>query len=363
MKADQADDAADAQSLTIRRPDDMHVHLRDGAMLHAVAPYTASHFSRAIVMPNLTPPVRTLADAVAYRSRIMSALPPGTHFTPLMTLYLTDDTSATDIEQAFHSGLVHAGKLYPAGATTNSALGVTSLTALAPALSAMQRVGMPLCIHGEVASPLVDIFDREAAFIADVLPGLLASYPTLRVVLEHVTTKDAADFVVAHAEGRVAATVTAHHLLYSRMALFEHAKIHPHMFCLPVLKRETHRLALLQAIDSDDKGLFFAGTDSAPHTSDSKISADGCAGIFTANHAVALYAEAFDQAGMLGKLEQFCSVNGATFYGLPLNKGSITLQRQQQKVVDSIAVNGMEGVVPLRAGKTVNWTVTASTTD
>lgn len=346
-------------TITIRRPDDMHVHLRDGPMLKAVADYTANLCSRAIIMPNLKPPVRTLTEALAYRERIMAAISPANRssFTPLMTLYLTDHTTAEQIEEAYNSGYVYACKLYPAGATTNSAFGVTSYDAITPAVAAMERIGMVLCIHGEDASPSVDMFDREKVFLSLTLPTLLTRFPKLKVVLEHITTADAANFVLNHTEGRLAASITAHHLLYSRQALFEGAKIHPHMFCLPILKRETHRQALLKAIGEDDKQRFFAGTDSAPHPKDAKICPEGCAGIFTANAAVSLYTEAFVDAGLLDKLEDFYSVNGAKFYGLGLNSGSVTLEQRESKVIDQINVEGSEPIIPLRAGKSLKWTV------
>lgn len=349
--------ASENNELIIRRPDDMHVHLRDGPMLAAVAPFTAAQFERAIIMPNLKPPVRTLADAQKYYERIKQSLPAYPQFTPLMTLYLTDNTTADDITTAHDSGLVKACKLYPAGATTNSALGVTSIDHIKPALEAIQAVGMVLCIHGEVVSPGIDIFDREAEFVAKVLPKLLTSYPTLKIVLEHVTTSEAAQAVLSHPPGRLAATVTAHHLIYSRHALFEGAKLHPHMFCLPVLKREIHRQALVSAIAQDEHGRFFAGTDSAPHPRDTKLCPDACAGIFSAPCAVELYAEAFDNEALLHKLAPFLSENGARFYGLPLNKGTITLVRRPSVVKDLVHVEQSEPVVPLRAGQSVAWTI------
>lgn len=345
------------KTITIRRPDDMHVHLRDGDMLSAVASYTAAQFERAIIMPNLKPPIRTLSEAQQYSERIKANLQPETKFTPLMTLYLTDSTTPDDIHTAHNSGLVKACKLYPAGATTNSALGVTSIDAIAPALTAMQEVGMVLCIHGEVVFPEVDIFDREAEFVSGVLPKLLTSYPTLKIVLEHVTTLEAAKAVLSHPPGRLAATITAHHLLFSRHALFEGAKLHPHMFCLPVLKRDIHRQALIKALSEDEHGRFFAGTDSAPHPRDTKLCTDSCAGIFSAPCAVQLYTEAFDAAGLLHKLEAFLSENGARFYGLPLNEGTITLVQRPSMVEDKVCVKNAEPVIPLRAGQSVAWTI------
>lgn len=362
---------ASVGKLTIRTPDDFHVHLRDGAVLEAVAPLSAATFARAIVMPNLQPPVRTLADAEAYRSRILAALPKeSSSFQPLMTLYLTDATTPETIRTAAASGIVLAAKLYPAGATTNSAMGVTSLTKIATVLSAMEEVGMVLCVHGEVTrdgatGEDIDVFDRETTFVRQVLPGLLSSYPKLKIVLEHATTADAVEVVQSTPGNRLAATLTAHHLLYSRAALFAGAKVHPHMFCLPVLKRERHRQALLRAIATDERGVFFAGTDSAPHVRSSKLCASGCAGIFTAGHAVALYAEAFEAAGAIENLEAFLSENGARFYGLPLNEGSITVEKgvqgkKERVVPGAISIDGSDSdpVIPLRSGETLQWCAT-----
>lgn len=346
-------------TVTIPRPDDMHVHFRDGAMLHSVARHTASQFARAIVMPNLKPPVRNLADAKEYMGRIKGALPAhlAHSFTPLMTLYLTDNTTPEEIEAAHASGLVKACKLYPAGATTNSALGVTSLEAITDALRAMEEVGMVLCVHGEIASSEVDMFDREAEFIANKLPVLLGEYPRLKIVLEHITTSEAVNAVFAAPASRLVATMTAHHLLYSRQALFAGAKLHPHMFCLPVLKRESHRRALLEAIGRDEEGRFFAGTDSAPHTVGAKECAEGCAGVFTGCNALELYAEALDEAGLMERFEGFVSGNGAAFYGLERNSGTTRLVKQAKRVVERIEVEGQEAVVPLRAGGLVSWSV------
>lgn len=345
-----------AEALTIRKPDDFHVHLRDGATLRAVAPLTAGQFARALVMPNLRPPVRTAADAAAYHARIVAAVG-GAPFEPLMSLYLTDATSAADVREAAAAGLVKACKLYPAGATTNSALGVTSMDRVKPALAAMEEVGLVLCVHGEATGADVDIFDKEAEYLRTVLPPILRDYPRLKIVLEHVTTAEAAALVTSTPGNRLAATITAHHLLYSRGAIFEGAKIHPHMFCLPILKRETHRQALLKAIADDDRGCFFAGTDSAPHSRDSKICPEGCAGIFTGATAVELYAEAFEKAGALGKLSAFLGENGANFYGLPLNSGTMQLTKQAAKVPVNIAVEGAEPIIPLRSGQTVSWQI------
>lgn len=346
------------EHLVIRRPDDFHVHFRDEAMLRVVAPYTAQQFSRAIVMPNLKPPVRTSKDAADYRERILKSLEgKGVDFEPLMTLYLTDNTTPADIHDAHATGFVKACKLYPAGATTNSSFGVTSLEHVKDALAAMQEVGLILCIHGESTAKDVDIFDKEAKFVANTLPGILEDFPELKIVLEHVTTAEAVAIVRTTPGKRLAATITAHHLLYSRQAIFADAKIHPHMFCLPVLKRETHRQALLKGILEDSEGKFFAGTDSAPHVQSSKICTDGCAGIFTGHCAVELYAEAFEEAGALHKLESFLSENGATFYGLPLNEGSIEIAKTQSLVPSKILVPGSEPVIPLRAGEVNQWSV------
>lgn len=347
----------DQSRLTIRRPDDFHVHFRDGELLKVVAPLTARQFARAIIMPNLKPPVRTVQDATAYRERIMAALPAGISFAPLMTLYLTDNTTAEDIKAANSSGFVNACKLYPAGATTNSAHGVTSVHKIYNVLKAMEQVGMVLCIHGESTAPEIDIFDREAQFVSDVLPKILEDFPRLKIVLEHVTTSEAVDIVQKTPGDRLAATITAHHLLYCRQAIFAGAKIHPHMFCLPVLKREKHRRALVAAIAGDMEGKFFAGTDSAPHLESSKICAEGCAGIFTAMCAVELYAEAFEEAGALHNLQAFLSENGAKFYGLALNEGTISLHKNPHVVPLKIPVSGSQAIVPLRSGEKVNWAI------
>lgn len=348
---------ADHSRLTIRRPDDFHVHFRDGELLKVVAPLTARQFARAIVMPNLKPPVKTVQDAATYRERIMAALPAGVSFTPIMTLYLTDNTTAEDIEAAYSSGFVKACKLYPAGATTNSAHGVTSVDKIYNVLKAMEQVGMVLCIHGESTAPETDIFDKEAQFVSDVLPKILEDFPHLKIVLEHVTTSEAVEIVRKTPGSRLAATITAHHLLYCRQAIFAGAKIHPHMFCLPVLKREKHRRALMTAIAEDIEGKFFAGTDSAPHPESSKICAEGCAGIFTGLCAVELYVEAFEEAGALHNLQTFLSENGARFYGLQLNEGTISLLKTPHVVPSKIPVSDSQVIVPLRSGEKVKWTV------
>jgi len=337
--------------LTLIRPDDWHLHLRDGHVLSSVLPDTCRQMGRAIVMPNLKPPVTTLAQAQAYRERILAARPAGSRFEPLMTLYLTDNTPASEIRAAKASGIVHGVKLYPAGATTNSDHGVTSIDKAMPALEAMAEVGMPLLVHGEVTDAEIDIFDREAVFIDKVFQPLVARLPELRVVFEHITTKDAAEFV-ASASANVAATVTAHHLLMNRNALFV-GGIRPHHYCLPVLKRELHRQALVKAVTSGSER-FFLGTDSAPHARGAKEAACGCAGMYTAHAAIELYAEAFEAAGALDKLEAFASLNGPAFYRLPVNSDTITLVKEPQKVAAELAY-GEEVLVPLRAGEMIGW--------
>jgi dihydroorotase len=339
--------------LTITRPDDWHLHLRDGAEMQSVLPDTARRFGRAIVMPNLRLPVTTVAQAAAYRERILAALPSGADFQPLMTLYLTDNTPADEIYQARESGFIHAVKLYPAGATTHSDAGVTDLRKTYVALEAMQRCGMPLLVHGEVTDPAVDIFDREAVFIERVLQPLLRDLPELRVVFEHITTRDAAQFVAAAPE-TVAATITAHHLLYSRNALFR-GGIRPHYYCLPVLKREAHRQALVQAATSGSPK-FFLGTDSAPHARQAKEAACGCAGCYTAHAAIELYAEAFEQAGALDRLEAFASFYGADYYRLPRHMGTITLVKQTWMAPAEIGF-GQNYLIPLRAEEAILWKI------
>lgn len=339
------------QKLTITRPDDWHLHLRDGAALAAVLPDTARQFARAIIMPNLKPPVTTVEQAQAYRARILAALPAGMQFEPLMTLYLTDNTTAEEIIAARASGLVHGVKLYPAGATTNSDAGVTDIRRCSAALEAMQRVGMPLLVHGEVTDASIDIFDREAVFIDRVMTPVRRDFPELKVVFEHITTKDAAEYV-REASGPVGATITAHHLLYNRNAIFT-GGIRPHYYCLPVLKRETHREALVAAATSGSPR-FFLGTDSAPHARGLKEHACGCAGCYTALHAMELYAEAFDAAGALDKLEAFASFNGPAFYGLPRNAGTLTLEREDWQLPAELPY-GDTTLVPLRGGETLRW--------
>lgn len=337
--------------ITLTRPDDWHLHLRDGAALKAVLPDTARQFARAIVMPNLRPPVTTTELALAYRERILEALPVGMKFEPLMTLYLTDNTTEAEVAKAKASGLVHGIKLYPAGATTNSDSGVTSLEKCAEALAAMEKLGMPLLVHAEVTDSDIDVFDRELVFIERHMIPLLKKYPGLKVVFEHITTKDAADFV-ALAPANVAATITAHHLLMNRNDMFK-GGIQPHHYCLPVLKRETHRVALVKAATSGS-AKFFLGTDSAPHARHAKEAACGCAGMYTARTAMELYAEAFENVNALDKLEAFASFNGADFYGLPRNTEQVTLVKESWKVPGSLPYDG-DVLVPLRADQMVHW--------
>ena len=337
------------------RPDDWHLHLRDGAALRAVLPATAQAFGRAIVMPNLKPPVTTTQAALDYRARILDALPPGSAFQPLMTLYLTDETSAQEIARAKASGLVHAIKYYPAGATTNSQSGVTALARAYPALAAMERADVVLAIHGEATDPGVDVFDRERVFVENELAAIVRDFPGLRIVLEHVTTREGVAFVT-DASRNVAATITPHHLIYSRNALFE-GGLRPHVYCLPVLKRETHRQALVAAATSGNPK-FFLGTDSAPHARDAKENDCGCAGCYSAPVALPLYAEAFENAGALDRLEGFASRHGAAFYGLAPNADHVTLARDAWRVPDSLPF-GDGTIVPLRAGATIRWQVLA----
>ncbi len=338
--------------ISIVRPDDWHLHLRDGEALKAVLPHSARQFARAIIMPNLRPPVTTVAAAEAYRARIVAALPEGASFEPLMTLYLTDNTPADEIRRAADSGFVKAVKLYPAGATTNSDAGVTDLRKCDAALAEMEKLGMPLLVHGEVTDPAIDIFDRENVFIETVLQPLLARRPGLRVVFEHITTADAAQFVASAGEN-VAATITAHHLLYNRNAIFT-GGVRPHYYCLPVLKREKHRAALVAAATSGSHK-FFLGTDSAPHARSTKEAACGCAGCYTAHAALELYAEAFEAAGALDRLEAFASFNGPDFYRLPRNSTTATLERQSWIVPEAFAFVGGDPLVPLRAGESLGW--------
>ena len=339
------------ERLTIRRPDDWHVHLRDGAMLSAVARYTARQFARAIIMPNLSPPVTDVAAAAAYRDRILAALPAGSDFTPLMTCYLTDAADPEEIARGFAEGVWAACKLYPANATTNSAHGVTDIRALGPVLETLQRIGMPLLIHGEVTDPEVDFFDREKVFIERTLGHLVRDFPALKIVLEHITTAEAVDFVTA-AGPTVAATITPQHLHLNRNALFA-GGLQPHAFCLPVVKRERHRLAVRAAAVSGS-AKFFLGTDTAPHVRERKEMACGCAGIFNAPYALESYLAVFEEEGALDRLEGFASEHGARFYGLPLNEGTVTLERRAVTVPDLLGA-GETAVVPFHAGQTLAW--------
>lgn len=340
-------------TLTIRRPDDWHVHVRDGAMLEAVVPYTARQFARAIIMPNLTPPVMTVADGIAYRERILAAVPEGTDFTPLMVAYLTDTSDPDEIARGYEQGVFTACKLYPAHATTNSAHGVTDITKIKPVLERMQAIGMPLLIHGEVTDADVDIFDREAVFIERTLAPLVKQLPALKIVFEHITTVEAAQFV-ADAPANIAATITPQHIRINRNAMLV-GGIRPHAYCLPVAKREQHRVAVRQAAMSGSPK-FFLGTDSAPHAVEAKESACGCAGIFNAPYALESYVAAFDEDGALDKFEGFASLHGPQFYGLPVNEAQITLERGETVVPERIAAGGTE-LVPFHAGETLGWRI------
>ncbi len=342
------------QTISLIRPDDWHLHVRDGAALATVVPHTARRFGRALIMPNLRPPVTTAAQALEYRARILAAVPPGLRFEPLMSLYLTDNTPPDEIDRAKASGAVVAVKLYPAGATTNSDAGVTGIEKVHAVLERMEKLGMVLCVHGEVTHGDVDVFDREQVFIEQVLAPLVARFPALRVVFEHITTAEAARFV-QDAGPNVGATVTAHHLLLNRNAIFA-GGIRPHHYCLPVLKRETHRRALVEAATSGN-AKFFLGTDSAPHSRAAKEAACGCAGCYTAHAAIELYAEAFEQAGALDRLEAFASLNGPAFYGLAPNAERITLAKDAWEVPRAYEYLHGDPLVPLRAGETVAWRV------
>jgi dihydroorotase len=340
-------------AITLRRPDDWHVHFRDGEMLARVLPFTARRFARAIVMPNLLPPVTTVAAARAYRRRILDALPGGSDFTPLMTCYLTDATDPEEVAGGWHEGVFTAVKLYPAQATTNSASGVTDYDRVSPVLERMATLGMPLLIHGEVADPEVDIFDREAVFIERVLDPLRQRFPELRIVFEHITTAEAVDYV-CDANANLGATITAHHLVINRNAIFA-GGIRPHLYCLPIAKREPHRRALRQAVASGDRR-FFLGTDSAPHALHTKEAAVGCAGIFSAPCALETYAEVFEEMGALDKFEAFASLNGPAFYRLPPNEALITVTRELFRVPQRLG-EGDNIVVPFRAGETLRWSL------
>lgn len=339
------------QKLTIRRPDDWHVHLRDGDMLSDVVNYTARQFSRAIIMPNLTPPVTTVTAGSAYRQRILDAVDPTLDFTPLMVCYLTDTIDPAEVERGYTEGVFAACKLYPANATTNSSAGVTDVKNIYPVLEAMSRIGMPFLVHGEVTHQDVDIFDREAKFIDDVLVQVIKDFPNLKVVFEHITTAEAAEFVTA-AGPNVAATITPHHLEFNRNAIFQ-GGIRPHYYCLPIAKREKHRLALRKAATYGSPK-FFLGTDTAPHTIDAKQSACGCAGLFNAPFALEAYAKVFDEENALDKLEGFASIFGPRFYGLPLNDGTITLTRKEVSVPETLDVMDTQ-IVPFHSGATLGW--------
>lgn len=341
--------------LTLRRPDDWHLHLRDGAMLRAVLPHTTAHFARAIIMPNLTPPVVTTADARAYRDRILAALPKGARFAPLMTAYLTEGTDPDDLARGQEEGVLTAVKLYPAGATTNSHGGVRDLAKVSPVLERMQAIGLPLLVHGEVVDPEVDIFDREAVFIERHLQPIRADFPELRIVMEHVTTQDGVDFVLGQGDGLVGATITPQHLVLNRNDLLV-GGVRPHYYCLPVVKRERHRLALRAAATSSDPR-FFLGTDSAPHPVHAKETACGCAGVFNARVAVACYAQVFEEEGALDRFEAFASLNGPAFYGLPVNEETVTLVRGAEDLPERLPVPGGDDVHVFRGKAVPGWRV------
>jgi dihydroorotase len=344
-----------SHTITIRRPDDWHLHLRDGAVLQAVLAHSARPFARAIVMPNLKPPITTTALARAYRDRILAALPSGLSFTPLMTAYLCDNTPADELRRGFAEGVFTAVKLYPAGATTHSELGVTSTAKVARALDAMQEIGMPLLVHGESTDPNVDVFDREAVFIDTTLQPLLRDFPALKVVLEHITTEQAAHFIEADASGRLAATVTPQHLMFNRNAIFL-GGIRPHFYCLPVLKRERHRLAL-RRLATSGKANVFLGTDSAPHLRTLKEASCGCGGIFNAPSALRSYLTVFDEENALDNFEAFASLNGARFYGLPLNEGTVTLMKKPTTIAEDIDVPGLGTIHPFLGGSELPWSL------
>jgi dihydroorotase len=340
-------------SITLRRPDDWHVHLRDGDTLRAVLPWTARQFARAIIMPNLVPPVTSVAAARAYRERIRAALPAGSDFEPLMTCYLTDDSDPAELARGHAEGVWVAAKLYPARATTNSHFGVTDLARIDGVLERMERIGMPLLVHGEATDPEIDIFDREKVFIERSLIPLLARFPGLKVVLEHITTAEAARFVPTGG-ARLAATITPHHLMINRNAIFA-GGIRPHLYCLPIAKREEHRQALRKAATSG-AACYFLGTDTAPHPVRAKETECGCAGIFNAPAALECYAQVFEEEGALDRLEAFASLNGARFYGLPVNQGSVTLQRRPQRITSAVTV-GDDAIRPFLAGEEISWSL------
>lgn len=345
---------SELKKITIKRPDDWHLHLRDGEVLNTVLPYSSRDYGRGIIMPNLVPPLKKIAEIIAYKERILAALPAGHHFKPLMTAYLSDDTSADEIISGYQNGILSAVKLYPAHATTNSAHGVSSIRSVLPVLEAMQKQGVPLLIHGEVTDPTIDVFDREARFIDTILLPLMKELPELKIVLEHVTTQEAAALIL---EGprNLAATVTPQHIFLNRNALFQ-GGLRPHNYCLPILKKENHRDSLMKAVTSGcDR--FFLGTDSAPHSKNSKESACGCAGAFNALTALSLYAQVFEQANALDKLEAFTSINGPKFYQLPVNTDSITLVKQEYVVPNVIMTADDREIVPFLAGEKLNWSI------
>lgn len=339
--------------LKIRRPDDWHIHLRDDRMLETVLPYTSRFFGRAIVMPNLTPPVTSVADAIAYRNRILAAIPEGDNFKPLMTCYLTDSLDAIEVTNGFEQGVFTAAKLYPANATTNSSHGVTNIANIASILEKMQKIGMPLLVHGEVTDPAIDIFDREARFIESILEPLRKQFPELKIVLEHITTKEAAQYVLS-GNKYIAATITPQHLMFNRNHMLV-GGIRPHLFCLPILKRNIHQQALREAVASGCERLFL-GTDSAPHTKHRKESSCGCAGVFNAQAAISAYATVFEEMEALNKFEAFCSLNGPRFYNLPVNEGWIELHREPITFPEEIQM-GSESLIPFMAGQSLNWSV------
>ncbi|UMY18166.1 dihydroorotase [Methylobacterium organophilum] len=356
MSVDALFDAVPAtppERIVIRRPDDWHVHLRDGEMLRAVLPYTAAQFARGIIMPNLVPPVTTVEAAEAYRARILAALPPGSDFRPLMTCYLTDAADPGEIERGHAEGVWLAAKLYPAGATTNAHHGVTDIPGLAPVLERMERIGMPLLVHGESTDPSVDVFDRERVFMDESLRPLLARHPGLKVVVEHATTAETLDLVRAHAP-RVAATITPHHLVINRTSLFQ-GGLRPHLYCLPVAKRERHRLALRKAATSGE-ACFFIGTDTAPHVREAKEASCGCAGVFVGATALQTYVQVFDEEGALRNFESFASLNGARFHGLDPNSGTIALERRTSVLAASVEVSDTS-VAVFRGGEPLPWTI------
>ncbi|CFQ16246.1 dihydroorotase [Yersinia enterocolitica] len=343
------------QTLKIRRPDDWHIHLRDDEMLSTVLPYTSEVFARAIVMPNLTPPITTVASAIAYRERILAAIPAGHKFTPLMTCYLTNTLDVNELTRGFEQGVFTAAKLYPANATTNSTHGVSDIPAIYPLFEQMQKIGMPLLIHGEVTDAAVDIFDREARFIDQILEPIRRQFPELKIVFEHITTKDAADYVLA-GNRFLGATITPQHLMFNRNHMLV-GGIRPHLFCLPILKRSTHQEALRQAVASGSER-FFLGTDSAPHAKHRKESSCGCAGVFNAPSALPAYASVFEEMNALQHLEAFCSLNGPRFYGLPVNEDFVELVRVPFQQPEEISL-GNESIIPFLAGQTINWSVKA----